>query len=149
MVKEGDRAPDVRLTDKDGIERSLSELYGRAWTIVYFYPRDGTPGCTAQACSFRDAYQDFTDTGAQVVGISSDKATTHNSFAGRYGLPFILLSDQDGKARKLFGVPKSMGLLPGRVTYVIDKDGIVRLIFNSQMKTQEHVDRTLEFIRSH
>jgi peroxiredoxin Q/BCP len=117
--------------------------------VVYFYPRDGTAGCTAQACAFRDAFQDLTDAGAKVIGISSDKESTHSSFAMKYNLPYILLSDTKDKARKLFEVPRSLGLLPGRVTYVLDENGIIRLIFNSQIKVEDHVTKTLEFIRTH
>ena len=149
MVKEGDKAPDVTLKDMEGVPRRLSDLYGRTWTVVYFYPKDGTSGCTAQACTFRDAYQDFTDAGAQVIGISSDKSSNHSTFASRYQLPFILLSDEKGEAKELFGVPKSLGFLPGRVTYLIDRMGIIRMVFNSQTKIREHIERTLQYIRSH
>jgi peroxiredoxin Q/BCP len=148
MVKEGDIAPDISLPYKNGVPRRLFDILGEKWTVVYFYPRDGTAGCTAQACSFRDAYQDLSDEGATVIGISSDTSNSHSSFAEKYNLPFILLSDKEGKAREEFGVPKSLGLLPGRVTYLIDNKKVVRLVFNSQTRATEHVKKVLEYIGS-
>jgi peroxiredoxin Q/BCP len=111
--------------------------------VLYFYPKDHTPGCTAQACAFRDAYQDFTDAGAVVVGVSSDDAATHAGFAEKYHLPFTLLSDRGGAAQKAFGVSKTLGLLPGRVTFVIDKDGVIRHTFNSQFLSTKHIGEAL------
>ena len=100
-----------------------------------------------QACSFRDQYEDFKDVGAEVIGISSDSVTSHQNFAKQYKLPFILLSDNDKEIRKLFDVPVGMfGLLPGRVTYVIDKNGIVQLIFDS-MLAAKHIPKALEAIK--
>ncbi len=148
MIKEGDMIPDVSLKDQEGKEIRLKDLVGLGWLVVYFYPKDGTSKCTAQACMFRDRYQDFADSGAIVVGISSDKENTHKAFTSHYQLPFTLLSDDKGVARKAFGVPRSLGLIPGRVTYVIGLDGIIRMIFNSQIRATEHVDRALEFIRN-
>ena len=148
MIKEGDRAPELVLKDQNGKIVNTSDLKGKGWLVVYFYPKDETPGCTAQACTFRDSYEDLSDAGATVVGISSDSVESHRDFASHHNLPFILLSDSEGEARKAFGVPRSMGLLPGRVTYVIDRDGIVRMIFNSQIRAADHVKKVLNFIRS-
>ncbi len=147
MVREGDNAPEILLKDQNGTLVKTTDLTGKEWLVIYFYPKDETPGCTAQACTFRDQYEDLTDAGATVVGISSDDVESHKDFSRHHDLPFILLSDTEGDARKAFGVPRSMGVLPGRVTYVIDKKGIVRMIFNSQLRTAEHVDRVLSFIR--
>jgi peroxiredoxin Q/BCP len=148
MVNEGEKAPSITLKDQNGKMVDTGDLTGKDWLVIYFYPKDETPGCTAEACTFRDHYEDLSDAGATVVGISSDSVRSHKDFAAHHRLPFILLSDTEGKARKAFGVPKSMGLLPGRVTYVIDKEGMVRMIFNSQFKASEHVQKVLSFIKN-
>ena len=145
-LKVGDRAPDFVLKDQTGKEFHLEKELGKGPLVVYFYPKDNTTGCTAQACAFRDQYQDFKDAGAEVVGISSDTEEKHMFFIGKHSLPFTLLSDRKGEVRKLFGVPKTFGIIPGRVTYVIDPKGIVRYIFNSQSKVTEHVTKSLEMI---
>lgn len=115
--------------------------------VIYFYPKDNTPGCTVQACSFRDQYEDFKDLGAEVIGISSDNIASHQKFTQQYKLPFILLSDSDKKIRKLFGVPSGLfGILPGRVTYVADKTGTIIMVFDSMM-AKRHIPKALEAIR--
>ena len=144
----GDRAPDFALPSIDGNEVSLDDLLGKGPVVIYFYPRDDTPGCTAEACSFRDSYEDFKDAGAEVVGISSDDAKKHKDFAKRHSLPFILLSDGSGEVRKRFRVPKTFGLMPGRVTFVLDSEGTIRYIFSSQFKATEHISRTLDIIKN-
>ena len=146
-VKVGDKAPDFTLPSQMGDNVTLSEFFGKKNIVLYFYPKDESPGCTREACTFRDSYEELTNLGAEVIGVSGQSVESHKSFATHYGLPFILLSDEDNKVRKLYGVPSTMGLLPGRVTYIIDKQGIVRHIFNSQTQTQRHVEeakRTLE-----
>jgi peroxiredoxin Q/BCP len=145
-VKVGDRAPDFTLSDASGAEVSLASLRGKA-VVLYFYPKDDTPGCTKEACGFRDAYQDFRDAGAEVIGVSSDSSESHKKFAARHGLPFTLLADRGGKLRKRYGVPATLGLLPGRVTFVIDADGVVRHVFNSQLDATRHVREALEVLR--
>lgn len=112
-----------------GDKVTLSEFFGKKNVVLYFYPKDETPGCTREACSFRDSYQELTNLGAEVLGVSGQSIESHKSFATHYGLPFILLSDEDNAVRKLYGVPSSLGILPGRVTYIIDKQGVVRHIF--------------------
>ncbi len=107
--------------------------------VLYFYPKDDTRGCTAEACAFRDSYEVFTDSGADVIGISSDSPGQHAAFASKHRLPFTLLSDQGGQIRKRYGVPAVLGLLPGRVTYVIDRQGVVRQVFNSMTNISGHV----------
>ena len=115
--------------------------------VIYFYPKDDTPGCTIQACTFRDQYQDFKDLGAEVIGISSDTVQSHQKFINQYKLPFILLSDFDKKIRKLFGVPNDyLGLIPGRATYVADKNGIIQLIFDST-SAKIHIQKALEILK--
>ena len=119
---------------------TLSEFFGKKNVILYFYPKDETPGCTKEACTFRDNYEELTKLGAEVLGVSGQSVESHKSFATHYGLPFILLSDENNKVRELYGVPSTMGFLPGRVTYIIDKKGIVRHIFNSQTQAPRHVE---------
>ena len=140
----GDTAPDFSLPQQNGSIVRLSELVARGPVVVYFYPRDETPGCTAEACAFRDAYEDFKAAGAEVVGISSDSAESHASFANHRALPFLLLSDRDGVVRKLYGVkPAFFGLVPGRVTFVIDSSGTIRHVFNSAINMSRHVTEAL------
>lgn len=140
-------APDFTLPDQDGSPVHLADLRG-SWVVVYFYPADDTPGCTAESCSFRDSHEDFVDAGARVVGISSDSVSSHRAFADKHGLPFTLLADTDGTVRKAWGVGKTLGLLPGRVTYVIDPEGVVRHKFSSQFKPKKHIDEALAVIRA-
>jgi peroxiredoxin Q/BCP len=149
VIKEGDRAPDFTLPSQFGDNVTLSEYIGKKSVVLYFYPKDESPGCTKEACSFRDSYQELADLGAEVLGVSGQSIESHVAFATHYGLPFILLSDSDNKVRELYDVPATMGIIPGRVTYIIDKKGIVRHIFNSQTQAKRHVEeakRTLEVL---
>ena len=146
-IRIGDPAPKIPMSTHTGNQISLADYHGEHPVVVFFYPKDGTPICTKEACSFRDAYNDFTEAGAVVIGISSDSAEEHQSFAKTHKLPFLIVSDQDGTIRTAFGVAKTMGVLPGRVTYVIDREGIVRHIFNSQFAAERHVQEALEVIR--
>jgi len=139
----GETAPDFALTDQRGQTVRLSDFRGKKNVVVYFYPKDDTPGCTKESCSFRDQYTAFTDAGAEVLGISSDNEKSHKAFAEKYNLPFPLLSDTGGSVRKAYKVPKSLGLLPGRVTFVVDKQGVVRHAFNSQLNATKHVSEAL------
>ncbi len=125
----GNVAPDFTLPSQAGRQVSLAEFRGSKAVVLFFYPKDGTAICTKEACSFRDAYEDFVQAGAVVMGVSSDPVDSHQAFASCHRLPFLLLSDADSSLRKAFGVPKTLGLLPGRVTYVIDKQGVVRHVF--------------------
>ncbi len=147
-VKVGDPAPEFALKAQDGKVVRLSDLLARGPAVVYFYPKDKTPGCTAEAGAFRDSYAKFGELGAEVVGISSDSVESHEEFAGDCNLPFKILSDSGGAVRKSYGVQSSMGFLPGRVTYVIDKGGTVRHIFSSQLHATRHVEEALESLRS-
>lgn len=147
-IQVGDTAPDFTLKNQAGTPVTLSELLRQKAVVLYFYPKDETIGCTAEACSFRDAYEDFKDAGAEVVGVSSDSAESHQRFASHHRLPFILLSDEGGRVRKLYGVkPNLFGLLPGRVTFVIDRSGKVRHIFNSQVRATRHVSEALAVLK--
>lgn len=143
-VKVGDPAPEFALKAQDGQVVRLSDLLSRGPAVVYFYPKDNTPGCTAEAGAFRESYARFGELGAEVVGISSDSVDSHRGFAEQCQLPFKILSDPGGKVRKEFGVQSSMGFLPGRVTYVIDKEGTVRFIFSSQLRATRHAEEALQ-----
>ena len=147
-IELGDVMPHFTAVDTHGNTFDSRDYVGKKPLVIYFYPKDNTPGCTAQACSFRDQYQDFTDLGAEVIGISSDSVDSHDAFAKRYRLPFILLSDTDKKIRKLFGVPSGLlGILPGRVTYVVDKEGKVILVFDNSINATKHIPVALEAIK--
>lgn len=143
----GDKIPNFSAKDSNGNDFDSSTIVGVKPAVFYFYPKDDTPGCTAQACSFRDQYEDFKDLGAEVIGISSDSIDSHQNFIKKYNLPFILLSDNDKKIRTLFGVkPNLFGMLPGRVTYIIDKNGIIQLVFDSFLASN-HIPKALETIK--
>lgn len=147
-LKIGDRAPNFTLSSATGENVSLSDFLGKKAVVIYFYPKDDTPGCTAESCAFRDNYDVFTNAGAEVMGISGDSVASHQQFASKYQLPFILLSDSQNQVRKLFDVPATLFVLPGRVTYVIDKEGIVRHIFNSMLDFKAHVDEAIKTIET-
>lgn len=147
-LKLGDKVPRFISKNANGIDFDSDSFIGKKPVVIYFYPKDNTAICTAQACSFRDKYEDFMMLGAEVIGISSDSVSSHKGFAKQYNLPFILLSDYDKKIRTMFGVPTALlGLLPGRVTYVIDKKGIVIMIFNS-IKGEIHIAKSLDCLKN-
>lgn len=143
----GERAPDFSLPRADGTPFRLSEAVRQRVVVLYFYPKDETMGCTAEACAFRDQYDVFAAAGAEVVGVSADSADSHRRFAAHHGLPFVLLTDGDGSVRKLYGVGKALGLLDGRVTYVIDRQGIVRHVFSSRLNPTRHVAEALQIVK--
>ncbi len=146
-LKIGDIIPSFKAKDAHGVDFDSNNYVGQKPLVIYFYPKDNTPGCTAQACSFRDQYEDFKDLGAEVIGISSDSEKSHDKFAAKYKLPFILLSDNDKKIRKAFEVPTNLfGILPGRVTYVANKEGRIILIFDS-INAVKHIPKALEAIQ--
>ena len=145
-LKEGDIVSNFKAKTQSGEKFELSNYIGKP-LVIYFYPKDNTPGCTTQACSFRDQYQDFQDLGAEVIGISGDTEDSHDKFAQKHNLPFILLSDSKKKIRNIFGVPTHFfGLLPGRVTYIIDKEGKVVSVFDS-IKANIHIEHALETVK--
>jgi peroxiredoxin Q/BCP len=143
----GDIAPDFTLNTQDGRPVTLSGYRGDKVVVLFFYPKDDSYGCTREACAFRDAFEDFVDAGAEVIGISSDSVASHGQFATKHQLPFQLVADAGGKVRKDFGVAGTLGILPGRVTYVIDRDGVVQHVFSSQTQFGGHVERALETVR--
>jgi peroxiredoxin Q/BCP len=148
MLKPGDRLPDLTLTAADGARVRVLDLLGARPMVLYFYPKDETAGCTRQACSFRDAYQDFVDAGAQVVGVSRDSPTSHQAFAARHRLPFVLLSDEDESAARAMGLRPTLGVLRARVTFVVDARGVIRDAFSSQVRLGEHARRALALVRT-
>lgn len=147
-LKEGDIAPDFELHDSQGKAFKLYETLNNKWVVLFFYPKDDSPGCTAQACSFRNAYQEFKTLGTEVLGISADSEESHERFAQRQQLPYPLLSDPQGKVAKAFGVKKALGILPGRVTFVIAPDRTIRLAYSSQLQAESHQQKALEILKS-
>jgi peroxiredoxin Q/BCP len=147
-VKVGETAPDFTLSSQSGSSVSLKDFRGKKSVVLYFYPKDDTPGCTAEACAFRDSYEVFSDAGAEVIGISEDSPQSHQQFATKHNLPFTLLSDAGNQVRQLYGVPATLWVLPGRVTYVIDRQGVVKHIFDSMLNFKAHVDEALKTLQA-
>ena len=145
-IEIGDKAPDFTLSTDGNGKVTLSKLRSQK-VVLYFYPKDETSGCTREACAFRDSYEVFADAGAEVIGISSDSVDRHAAFAEHHKLPFTLLSDEKGKVRKSYGVPSLLGVVPGRVTYVIDQRGTVRHVFNSMTNIGRHVTDALDVVK--
>lgn len=146
MLKVGDVVPSFTAKDSNGSTFESANYIGKQPLVIYFYPKDDTPGCTVEACSFRDSYQDFKDLGAEVIGISSDSVESHIQFKSKFNLPFILLSDNDKKLRRLFGVENNFLIFPGRETYVVDSNGIIRMKFNS-VAAKSHISKALSTLK--
>ena len=142
----GDVAPLIALRDAQGKERRSDQLEGRG-LVLFFYPKDDTPGCTMEACAFRDSYQELRDLGAEIWGVSGDDAASHKKFSSRHNLPYPLLVDNGNQLRKSFQVPNAMFILPGRVTYVIDGQGVIRLVFNNLLDGPAHKREALAVLR--
>lgn len=146
-IQIGDSLPNFTAFNQDGTTFTNQHIQNKP-VVIYFYPKDNTPGCTTQACSFRDTYQDFQDLGAEVIGVSGDSIRSHQGFQQKYKLPFVLLSDENRKLRKLFGVPSALfGLIPGRVTYVFNASGICIYIFDS-LSARDHISKALIALKS-
>ncbi len=147
-VQTGSTIPSFSLTDQNGNDFSIDSVLGKKNIVIYFYPKDDSPGCTKEACSFRDRYEAFKASDAVIIGISGQSVESHRKFAEKYHLDYILLSDTGNRVRKLFGVPSNVfGLLPGRVTYIVDKTGKVVYIFNSQVQAEKHVDEAIRILK--
>ena len=146
-VNIGDRAPDFTLPSQKGENVTLTQFLGKKNVVLYFYPKDESPGCTREACTFRDSYELFTDLDAEVIGVSADSVESHKAFAEHHNLPFTLLSDVDNAVRKLYGVASTLGIIPGRVTFIIDKKGVVRHVFSSQLQPEKHIEKAREVLR--
>jgi thioredoxin-dependent peroxiredoxin len=150
MIKEGNKAPDFSATDQNGKKIKLSSFKGKKNIVLYFYPKDMTPGCTTEACDFRDQFKKFKNT--EILGVSIDSPERHQKFIEKYGLPFTLISDVDQKVVNKYGVwqekklygRKFMGIV--RSTFIIDKSGVVRKIF-PKVKVKGHIDEVLEVLK--
>jgi thioredoxin-dependent peroxiredoxin len=147
LIRVGDAAPDFALEAPDGRTIRLSDYRGQKNVVLFFYPRDETPGCTVEACTFRDSHEAFARAGAEVIGISADDGASHVRFATRHRLPMLLLSDPAGLVRARYGVRGALGLFPGRVTFLIDREGIVRHVTDSQLRVRSHVHESLARLR--
>ncbi|BAX81441.1 peroxiredoxin [Labilibaculum antarcticum] len=144
----GSKVPTFELNDQNGQQFKLETVLGKKNLVIYFYPKDDSPGCTKEACSFRDQFEVFADADAMIIGISAQSVESHLEFAKKHRLNYTLLSDTGNKVRNLFGVPSSLfGLIPGRVTYVVNKEGKIAYLFNSQIQAQKHVDEALRIIQ--
>lgn len=145
MLQPGTPAPDFELPDAAGNPVRLSQQQGRP-VVIYFYPKDDTSICTKQACTFRDRFPEFESAETRIFGISDDSVESHAKFAAKYALPFTLLSDKGGAVRKLYGVNKKFGLIPGRVTYVIDREGVIRHVYSALSESEQHVLEALRVL---
>jgi len=147
-IKIGDKLPSFTLNDQDGKSFSIDDLIGKKNIVIYFYPKDETSICTAEAEGFRDASSSFEGLDAAIIGISSDSVNSHKKFAENHNLPFTLLSDSDKKVQNLFAVPKDLlGMLPGRTTYIANKKGIVIHIFDHAFSADKHVVAALKSLQ--
>jgi peroxiredoxin Q/BCP len=147
-LKVGDQAPDFTLPSTSGAPVRLSDFRGNKVVVLFFYPKDNSPACTVEACSFRDSFESFQDAGAEVIGVSSDSEASHRLFARLWKLPFLLLSDKGGEVRARYGVSRTLGLFPGRVTFLIDQNGIIRHIFSAQFQPAKHVTEAISVLRT-
>jgi len=146
-IKKGSSVPLFTLKDQHDKDFDIQSVLGKKYLVIYFYPKDDSPGCTKEACYFRDQYEVFNQAGAMIIGISGQSVESHKKFAEKYRLSYTLLSDKGNKVRKLFGVPSGLfGALPGRVTYIVDKNGNVIYVFNSQSQPTKHVDEALRIL---
>jgi peroxiredoxin Q/BCP len=143
-LRTGDKAPEFTAVSHRGETVRLSDFLGKRGLVLFFYPKNGTFVCTKEACAFRDSYAKFADAGVEVLGVSGDSDESHRKFATDHQLNFPLISDTDGKLRRLFTVPKTLGIFPGRVTYVIDRQGIIRKIYSAQLASAEHVRQAID-----
>jgi len=146
-LKIGNKIPIFTLKDQNGSLFDMNSVIGAKNLVIYFYPKDDSFGCTAQACSFRDQFEVFMDADAMIIGISGQSVESHQHFAAKNRLGFTLLSDKGNTVREKFGVPKNLfGLIPGRVTYIVDKTGTVIYIFNSLLNVKKHIEEALKVL---
>ena len=148
-IQIGDDCPRFALKNQHNELINIEDLIGKKNLVIYFYPKDETPGCTKEACSFRDSYEEFKELGCEVIGISTDSVSAHKAFAEKHRLTFILLADTKKEVRNAFNVPSNLfGLIPGRVTYIVDKKGVIRGIHNSQTNPVGHIDSAIETVKN-
>ena len=145
VLAPGTPIPDLTLPRLDGTTMQLRGFIGARTLVIYFYPKDLSPGCTKQACGFRDAYEQFLAAGAEVIGISAGTPAARAEFITKNRLPFILLADPDGAARTAFGVDKTLGL-DTRVTFVVDRSGLVRHVCDAQVRVGKHLTESLAMV---
>lgn len=148
LCEEGSVAPEFELKDQSGAVVRLSDLLEKGPVVVFFYPKDETRVCTLEACGFRDSYDEFAKLETTVIGISQDSVQSHDSFARNHDLPYLLLADPKGRVAGSFGVKKTLGLLPGRATFVIDRGGKIRFAFSSALDARAHVEKSLSAVRN-
>lgn len=149
MINIGDQIPAIELKNQHDETVDLHALKGKP-LVIYFYPKNNTKVCTAQACGFRDEYEHFQELGAEVIGISRDSVQSHQKVANKRRLPFLLLSDPDKKAHRAFGVPSGLlGLVPGRVTFIVDKNGIVLHTFRADFNASSHIKEAMSILKEH
>ena len=147
-IEVGSKVPMFELKDQNGELFKLETVLGKNNLVIYFYPKDDSPGCTKEACSFRDQFKVFADADAIIIGISAQSVESHLKFAKKHRLNYTLLSDTRNEVRKLFGVQANFfGLIPGRVTYVVNKEGKIMYLFNSQIQAEKHVNETLRILQ--
>lgn len=148
MLDLGEEAPDFELSDQDGVTVRLSDLRGKRNAVLFFYPKDNTLVCTLEVCAFRDAHMELLAQEAEVIGISADPVDSHKQVTQRWRLPYQLLTDADGAVRKAYQVGRTLGLFPGRVTYIIDKEGRVRGAINDPLRAKQHVQEALKALNA-
>ena len=146
ILKVGSKVPEFKLPDQDGKMFDINSVIGKKKLVIYFYPKDESPGCTKEACKFRDDYSVFNEADAMIIGISGQSVQSHKEFVDKYKLPFTLLSDKDNTVRKMFGVKTSP--IPGRVTFVVDKTGHVVYNFDSQIEPEKHVEEAMRILKT-
>ena len=144
----GEKAPDFSVTAYNGKDIKLKSFHGKTCVVLYFYPKDETPGCTKEACAFRDSYSHLKETGAEVIGVSGDSREAHELFAKNHELPFILVADNDNKLLELYHVPKLKGTLHARYTFVIDKKGVIRAVYKDLPNADDHAKQALTMVES-
>ncbi|MCA9639980.1 MAG: peroxiredoxin [Polyangiaceae bacterium] len=147
QLEAGQQAPEFTLTTQAGERWTLSQQAAKGPVVLFFYPKNDTPVCIVEACSFRDQHEVFARLGAQVVGVSSDNVQSHGRFAGKHELPYTLLADEGGEVRSLFGVKKTLGFFDGRVTFVIDQGRLIRHVFSSALNAKGHVEAALQTVQ--
>lgn len=147
LLKVGDEAPNFTLVNQDGKTVSLSDYKGKKNVVLFFYPKDQTQGCTKEACSFRDNYETITDLGAEVIGINGDGTSSHKAFADKHSLPYHLVSDKGSQVRKAYGVSTMFFILPERITFVIDKQGIIQYVHNEKSDPTDHITKAIEALQ--
>ena len=144
----GSTLPSFSLKDQYGNTFSIDSVIGKQNLLIYFYPKDGSPGCTREACAFRDEFDEFKKAGTMIIGISGQSVESHMKFATENRINYPLLSDEGNKVRKLFKVPANLlGLIPGRVTYIIDKNGKVVFVYGSQVMATSHAEKALKIVK--